>query len=96
MDQKIAEPLDVTWGMATKVWWCIVWRVTLFCVPAVGVVSGMAVGIYGNGPLAGPIAGVLSLWVLIPISIAAVRTALRKEFGDFSIRLVRIPSRSAT
>jgi hypothetical protein len=82
----------VTWEMATKVWWCIAWRVVFFGVPAIAAVTGMVVGIYGRGPLTAPVSGVLGFWVSVAISIAAVKSALGKEFTGFSIRLVRMPS----
>jgi hypothetical protein len=91
-DVDSANGLDVTWGRALKVWWCLVWRVIVFGMLA-GLVAGAVVGgiagaagvnpqrISSLGGLAGMVAG-------IPVGIWVVRTILRKSWSDFRIILV--------
>ena len=85
------EEIEITWPHAIKIWWALVWRMSVFGF-LIGGAAGLIVGIvfaaqgvveYTKiyGQLIGAILG-------IPIGIWVVKIILTMQFRDFRIALV--------
>jgi hypothetical protein len=82
---------EISWTQATRIWWSIAWRTLLFSALAgamVGGAAGAGLGATGHGDLAAPTGRVLGWLASVPVSIGVIRAVLRKDFADFSLRLV--------
>jgi len=101
MDTLTPDPqfLEPTFKRATILWWALLWRGVLLAGGA-GLVVGFVEGFVGS------MAGVSSdtirnlnyisgLIVGIPVGIYVVQVVLRKQFSEFTIRLVRTGAGSA-
>ena len=84
--------LELTFSRAFVIWWALVWRGALW-----GFAGGLPVGIAME--FIGKLAGITSVAVsylsnssaviiAIPIGIYVVQRALRKQYREFSIRLI--------
>jgi len=84
-------PLEVTWRRAVAVWWSLAWRLILFSALTAAIAAvavGLLLVLIGRRDLADPILKILPYVTSVPVSIAVVRRVLRRNFRDFSIRLV--------
>lgn len=81
--------IEVTWGMAIKVWWSIVWRSVL-----IGFLAGLVVGVVmhligtvmGMDPeLVQSIITLLSPILGLVIGVWAVKKVLYKRYANFSV-----------
>jgi hypothetical protein len=87
--------LEVTWKMATKVWWAFFWR-NIIAVICAMIIGGIASGIIGvilailgfSEETVLLIVTPLGFILGIVISIVPIKLILGKNFGDF--RLVSI------
>jgi hypothetical protein len=94
-----ANFLEPTLKRAALVYWALLWRAILL-----QVVAGFLIGSIEGGILtiAGipafnirPMALTTGLILIVPVSIYAVQLALRKRYGEFTIRLLpRVPKPS--
>src|SRR4051794_16044790 len=90
----MSEPevnVNVDWDATLSIWWAFAWRTVLFSAllgAMLGGISGAILGIEGRGDLARPVGQFLGYLAQIPVSIAVLRTILKKQFRDFSIQLV--------
>jgi Mg/Co/Ni transporter MgtE len=88
------EYKDIGLDNALSIWWSLVWRATLvgMLVGAVlGAIGGFAMGISGRSDLAGA-AGALMGWLgSIPVSVWALKAALSRRHGGYSVVLVELP-----
>ena len=84
--------LEPTVGRAARVWWALIWRGVLFGAGAgfvVGFVEGFVGALIGASAITIRILTLVSgLVVGIPVGIYVVLLVLRKNFREFTIRLV--------
>ena len=90
MNDAPAE-LEVTWQRALRVWWSYTWRTLVFSILlgiVLGATAGIALGAMGKAHLARRAGETLGQLGTIPVSLLVMRMVLRKQFKEFSIRLV--------
>lgn len=87
------QELEVTWGRVMSVWWLLAWRSGLGAV-LIGAAVGFVIGLVGAlagvstdtitvlSTIAGAVVGLV--WAIV-----VVRMALRKQYGEFRLALVR-------
>jgi len=84
--------LEPTVGLAARVWWALMWRGILFGVGAgfvIGFVEGFIGAMAGASAIAiRNLALVSGVVVGVPVGIYVVMLVLRKNFRQFTIRLV--------
>ncbi len=74
-----------------SIWWSMVWRVVVVNVPVslvLGFIGGFIVGAAGYPGLGAPVGAILAWLGSIPVSIWALKAALLKEHGGYSVELV--------
>jgi hypothetical protein len=86
------QQVDLTWPRVVSVWWLIVWRGAVGAL-VLGAAAGFVIGIVGfflgiseQVPIISGLAGALisiAWWIIV------IRMALKKEYKDFDIVLVR-------
>jgi hypothetical protein len=92
MDISPPDYLEVTFGRTVTVWWSLVWRTFVFSAllgAVLGFVGGIIVSVAGHPELGGAVGALLGWLGSIPVTIAVLRIVLRKQFGDFAIKLVK-------
>ena len=75
-----------------SIWWSMVWRATVvgMLVGAIlGFIGGFIVGVAGYPELGGAIGMILGWLSSIPVTIWALKAALSKEHGGYSVASVR-------
>ncbi|MBV8313498.1 MAG: hypothetical protein JOZ53_00930 [Planctomycetaceae bacterium] len=96
-DYRTEPNVEITWGRATKVWWSLTWRWSLFVV-ITGFISGFVIGFLKSAAGASNqtietvkiVANWTGVFLGIPVYIWVVRSVLRKSWSDFRIALVPI------
>ncbi|GAB1233607.1 hypothetical protein UT4_20770 [Ferrigenium sp. UT4] len=86
------EEIELTLEKTLPVWWAFVWRSTLVSMLAgfvLGGIGGFIVGASGNPQLGGTVGALLGWLASIPVSIWALKAALSKTYGNFSIALIK-------
>ena len=83
---------EITLEKTLSIWWSTLWRVALVSVPVgaiFGAIGGFIVGAAGRPELGGA-AGAACGWLgSIPVGIWALKAALSKEHGGYSIVFTR-------
>ncbi|MGI0116613.1 hypothetical protein [Zooshikella sp. RANM57] len=83
--------VEVTWSIATRVWWSYVWRFMLISLlggAIIGAIGGLIVGILGKPELGGIIGVVLGYLITLPISIYLFKKILNKDYKHYKIRVL--------
>lgn len=91
--------MSVDWDATLSIWWALAWRIVLGSALLGGVlggIGGLILGIQGRGDLARPFGQLLGNLAQIPVSMVVLRYVLKKQFRDFSIRLVARSNEPAT
>lgn len=91
MDRNV-EICEVTLDQTVSIWWSMMWRATLMgmLVGAIlGFIGGYIFMAVGRPELAGIIGALLGWLASIPVSIWALRAALSKKHGGYSVALVK-------
>lgn len=86
------EEIEITLEKILPVWWAFVWRamlVTMLVGFVLGGIGGFIAGASGNPRLAGTVGALLGWLASIPVSIWALKAALSKNYGSFSIALIK-------
>lgn len=87
--------IEVTWGVAFRVWFALTWRsilMTLAVAFAVGIVFGVVANLIGlPKEIRGNISGVLAFGVGMMASIFWIKRILNKTFRKFRITVVEAP-----
>ena len=80
------EPVQITWNMAFKIWWAILWRSLLLGIPPL-----LAVNFAERlGWMPPPLAQLFVFLVSILSSVATLKWwILAKDFGDFKLWPIR-------
>ena len=88
--------LPVTWRRATRVWWSYLWR-NLIAIVATAVLAGIAgaiiggiLGAFGASPKTIQIVGTpVGMIIGLAISIIPMKMILGKNFGEYSLVLIK-------
>ena len=86
------EEMELTFKRTMPVWWAFAWRAVLVFMLAslvLGLLIGVVEGITGSPPLSIAVSSLHGFLVLIPGSIWALKAALSKAYGNYSIVLVK-------
>ena len=82
------EQIELTLERTMPIWWAFAWRAFLISMLA-GLVLGAIVGVAGSPQLGGAVDSLLGLFAAIPVSIWAMKSALSKTYGIYSVVLIK-------
>ena len=82
------EQIELTLERTMPIWWAFAWRAFLISMLA-GLVLGAIVGVAGSPQLGGAVGSLLGLFAAIPVSIWAMKSALSKTYGIYSVVLIK-------
>lgn len=84
---------EITLEKSLSIWWSMIWRFVLISTLAgalLGFVGGLMVGmIGGSSELSGAVGALLGWLISIPVSMWALKAALSKKHGGYSVALVK-------
>ena len=84
------ESTEITLEKALSIWWSFIWRTVLASMRVglvLGFIGGFIVGAAGSPQLGGAVGAILGWLGSIPVSIWALKAALSKKHGGYSITL---------
>ncbi len=91
--------VEITWKRTMKVWWAYLWRNILAALCAmliggiVGAIIGFIMGMLGASKESIQlIATSIGIVIGIGVSIIPIKLILGKDFGDFRLALIKIPT----
>ena len=82
---------DFTWDRIVRIWWALLWRATVYSAivgGVLGAIGGFIVGVAGRPELGASVGAVLGWLGSIPVSLLVLGIALRKRYGQFSIKVI--------
>src|SRR5689334_16895675 len=91
MESPDGNILEMTWRRTLVVWWALLWRSALFSGvlgAVLGFVGGVVVALRGRPDLSATVGRILGQLASLPVSLIVLRRILRKDFKDFSVRLI--------
>ena len=86
------EQIELTLERTMPIWWAFAWRAFLISMLAglvLGAIGGFIVGVAGSPQLGGAVDSLLGLFTAIPVSIWAMKSALSKTYGIYSVVLIK-------
>ncbi len=86
------EQIELTLERTMPIWWAFAWRAFLISMLAglvLGAIGGFIVGVAGSPQLGGAVGSLLGLFAAIPVSIWAMKSALSKTYGIYSVVLIK-------
>ena len=86
------EEIELTLERTMPIWWAFAWRAFLVSMLfgfVLGTVGGFIAGMAGSTQLGGAVASLLGFFAAIPVSIWAMKSALSKTYGNYSVVLVK-------
>lgn len=86
------EMSEITLKKTLSIWWSTVWRallVSMLVGAILGFIGGFIVGVAGRPELSGAVGALLGWLGSIPVSIWALKAALSKKHGGYSIVFTR-------
>ena len=86
------ERTEITLNSTLSIWWSFMWRalvVGVLCGFVLGFIGGFMLAIAGRGELSATVGAILGWLGSIPVSIWALKAALAKQHGGYSIALMK-------
>ena len=86
------EEIELTLERTMPIWWAFAWRAFLVSMLAgfvLGAIGGFIVSMAGSPQLGGAVGSLLGFFAAIPVSIWAMKSALSKTYGNYSVVLVK-------
>lgn len=86
------EETEITFEKALSTWWSFLWRATLvslLCSFVLGFIGGFIVGVGGRSDFPADVVVPFAILVSIPVSVWALKAALSKQHGGYSVALVK-------
>jgi hypothetical protein len=83
---------EINLEKALSIWWSMAWRAVLVSMLVgiiLGFIGGFIVGMAGSPELGGVVGGLLGWLGSIPVSKWALKAALSKKHGGYSVVLVK-------
>ena len=86
------EPVEINLEKALSIWWSMLWRFALvgtFVGGVLGGIGGFIVAAAGSPQIGGAVGALLGWLGSIPVSIWALKAALSKQHGGYSLVMVK-------